>query len=443
MNAAQLKASILQQAIEGKLVPQLPEEGVVEQIGDAPTEVPFEIPVSWKWMSLKSVGAVVSGATPKTSVNEFWNGDINWVTPADLGKNSSKWISHGSRFLSKEGLNSCSAVLMPRGSIVYSSRAPIGHIAIAANELCTNQGCKSFVPKNEYIITEWAYYVLIARTKDIQSRASGTTFKEISGTGMGNTLIPLPPLAEQKRIVAKIEELMPLVEEYGNAYDKLQELNDELPGKLKASILQEAIQGKLVPQLPEDDVVEQIGDAPAEVLFELPASWKWCKLESIASIVRGASPRPIKSFLTTDNDGINWIKIGDSERGSKHISKCAEKITYDGSLKSRFVKRGSLLLTNSMSFGYPYILNVDGCIHDGWLSLSDFGNYINKEFLYYMLLSNYCRSEFVNKAAGAVVKNLNIDKVKSVYIPLPPLAEQKRIVEKVEALFEQIDLMTK
>ena len=202
-----LKASILQEAIQGKLVPQLPDDGVVEQIGHAPEEMPFELPASWKWASLNSIGTIVSGATPKTSVAEFWNGDINWVTPADLGKSSSKWISHGSRFLTKAGLKSCSAVLMPKGSIVYSSRAPIGHIAIAANELCTNQGCKSFVPKEEYILTEWAYYTLIARTKDIQSRASGTTFKEISGTGMGNTLIPLPPLAKQKRIVAKIEAL--------------------------------------------------------------------------------------------------------------------------------------------------------------------------------------------------------------------------------------------
>lgn len=202
-----LRGQILQKAIQGKLVPQLPEDGVVEQIGHAPEEMPFELPASWKWASLNSIGTIVSGATPKTSVAEFWNGDINWVTPADLGKSSSKWISHGSRFLTKAGLKSCSAVLMPKGSIVYSSRAPIGHIAIAANELCTNQGCKSFVPKEEYILTEWAYYTLIARTKDIQSRASGTTFKEISGTGMGNTLIPLPPLAEQQRIVAKIEAL--------------------------------------------------------------------------------------------------------------------------------------------------------------------------------------------------------------------------------------------
>ena len=441
MNAAQLKASILQQAIEGKLVPQLPEEGVVEQIGPAPSEVPFEIPESWKWMSLKSVGAVVSGATPKTSVNEFWNGDINWVTPADLGKNSSKWISHGSRFLSKEGLNSCSAVLMPRGSIVYSSRAPIGHIAIAANELCTNQGCKSFVPKNEYISTEWAYYVLIARTKDIQSRASGTTFKEISGTGMGNTLIPLPPLAEQKRIVAKIEELMPLVEEYGKAYDKLQELNDELPGKLKASILQEAIQGNLVPQLPEDGVVEQIGDAPSEVPFDIPDSWKWLTLEAIGFWKAGATPlRSVKEYY--ENGTIPWLKTGDLTDGI--ISTVEEQITQDAldSCTAHINPKGSVLIAMyGATIGKLGVLDIDCATNQACCACQVNSSLIYNWYLFYYLMSQ--RANFIAQGVGGAQPNISKAKIIVYPIPLPPLDEQKRIVAKIEALFEQIDLMTK
>lgn len=210
--AGVLRGQILQEAIQGKLVPQLAVEGVVEQIGAAPEEVPFEIPESWKWVQLKSIGQIIGGGTPKTSVADYWNGDISWITPADLGKNTSKWILKGSKSITQKGLDESSAKLMPEGSIIYSSRAPIGHIAIAAHELCTNQGCKSFVPDAQFITTEWAYYMLIARTRDIQSRASGTTFKEISGKGVGETWVSLPPIAEQQRIVAKVEELLKQVD---------------------------------------------------------------------------------------------------------------------------------------------------------------------------------------------------------------------------------------
>lgn len=210
--AGVLRGQILQEAIQGKLVPQMAEEGVVEQIGAAPEEVPFEIPESWRWVQLKSIGQIIGGGTPKTSVADYWNGDISWITPADLGKNTSKWILKGAKSITQKGLDESSAKLMPEGSIVYSSRAPIGHIAIAAHELCTNQGCKSFVPDAQFITTEWAYYMLIARTRDIQSRASGTTFKEISGKGVGETWVSLPPIAEQQRIVAKVEELLKQVD---------------------------------------------------------------------------------------------------------------------------------------------------------------------------------------------------------------------------------------
>ena len=209
--------------------------------------------------------------------------------------------------------------------------------------------------------------------------------------------------------------------------------------QLKASIIQQAIEGKLVSQLDSEEPVEQIGTAPGEVPFEIPESWKWLRLDGMATIVRGGSPRPIKSFITEREDGLNWIKIGDAERGTARISHCAEKIIKDGLKKTRLIKKGSLLLTNSMSFGYPYILDVDGCIHDGWLAFSDFESVVSRDYLYYALLSPYCRSIFIAKAAGAVVKNLNIDKVKEVFIPVPPLQEQARIVAKIEELLPLVE----
>lgn len=209
--------------------------------------------------------------------------------------------------------------------------------------------------------------------------------------------------------------------------------------RMRALFLDQAIRGELVPQLVEEGTVDQIGVSPEEVPFEIPESWKWIRLDGMATIVRGGSPRPIKNFITKREDGLNWIKIGDAERGTARISQCAEKIIPEGLKKTRFIQKGSLLLTNSMSFGYPYILDVDGCIHDGWLAFSDFESVVNRDYLYYALLSPYCRSIFIAKAAGAVVKNLNIDKVKEVFVPVPPLHEQARIVAKLEEAFAEID----
>lgn len=207
-----LKASVLQSAIKGQLVPQLDSEPAVEQISKAPKEVPFDIPEKWKWVSLRDVGTIISGGTPKTSETSYWGNDVSWITPADLGKLKEPTIYSGARSISFAGLKNSSARLIPEGSVVYSSRAPIGHIAIAGKELTTNQGCKSLYPNTTVLSSKWTYFTLIARTKDIQQRATGTTFKEISAKGFAATLIPLPPLEEQKRIVAKVEELFALID---------------------------------------------------------------------------------------------------------------------------------------------------------------------------------------------------------------------------------------
>lgn len=431
-----LRNQILDKAIRGLLVPQLPEDGVVKQIGDRPAEVPFAVPESWKWVSLNRIGVIVSGATPKTAVKEFWNGDINWVTPEDLGKNSSKWIAHGSRFLSKEGLNSCSAVLMPKGSIVYSSRAPIGHIAIAANELCTNQGCKSFVPKCEYISTEWAYYALIARTKDIQSRASGTTFKEISGTGMGNTLIPLPPIAEQKRIAAKIESLFGEIDRAEKEYEELQSLANVLKGQ----ILQKAIQGKLVPQQPEDGVVEQIGKTPSEVPFDIPNSWKWIKLSDVVDVRDGTheSPKYVEK-------GVPFVTSKNLKNGTIDFStvKFISKNDHESFIQRSNVEPGDILMAMIGSIGNA-IMVPENAPEFSIKNVALFKHKADKllDFEFLLVLLKSLESIMNTQSSGSVQKFVPLNYLRNMAIPLPPLAEQKRIVAKVEALFEQIDLMT-
>ena len=167
-------------------------------------EIPFEIPDSWTFVRLKHIGIIVGGGTPKTNTPSYWDGEIPWLTPADLSGYTAMYISSGGRKITEEGLKSSSAQLMPKGTVLYSSRAPIGYVAISANPIATNQGFKSVVPFN-FSMSEYLYYCLKARTSDVEQRATGTTFKEISGSAMAETIIPLPPIAEQQRIVFSLQ----------------------------------------------------------------------------------------------------------------------------------------------------------------------------------------------------------------------------------------------
>lgn len=169
-------------------------------------------------------------------------------------------------------------------------------------------------------------------------------------------------------------------------------------------------------------------------------NWTYKKIGEVMDVKRGGSPRPIKKYLTDSPDGLNWIKIGDASESSKYITKTKEKITKEGLHKTRFVKEGDFLLSNSMSFGRPYIMKTTGCIHDGWLVLSEKNeNELDKDFLYYLLGSPYIFSQFDKLAAGSTVRNLNIALVSSVEIPIPPLSEQQRIVAILDQVFEAID----
>ncbi len=152
----------------------------------------------------------------------------------------------------------------------------------------------------------------------------------------------------------------------------------------------------------------------------------------VIDICRGASPRPIQSFITDDPEGVNWIKIGDVSENSLYITHTSERITAEGAKKSRAVCKGDFILSNSMSFGRPYILGIDGCVHDGWLILSGFRKVFNELYLYHALRSEYIQNQFSGKVNGATVKNLNSDLVKSTYIKLPDKKEQEDFAYFVE-----------
>ena len=236
MIADRLRAAILQAAISGQLTDQRPEDGtaseLLEQIAAErdvlvkakklkkqqplpplnADEKAFSLPESWQWVRAAQIGSVVGGGTPKTTVGGYWGGDTPWITPADLGRLPGRYVSGGSRTITSKGLSESSARLLPARSVVMSSRAPIGHLAIAEVDLATNQGCKSIVlhiPSQ----AEYVYFALLASVPMISKLGTGTTFKEISGSTFGTVPIPLPPLAEQERIVAKLDEVLPLIDQ--------------------------------------------------------------------------------------------------------------------------------------------------------------------------------------------------------------------------------------
>ena len=167
-------------------------------------------------------------------------------------------------------------------------------------------------------------------------------------------------------------------------------------------------------------------------------NWKYEKIGNVCLVERGGSPRPIESFITDDSNGINWIKIGDADE-SMFITKTAQKIKPEGMKKSRYVQPGDFLLSNSMSFGRPYILKIDGCIHDGWLVLRDNDNLFDKRFLYYYLSAKSTYEKFKMMAVGGVVNNLNSDMVRNVDIPVPAKEEQTDIancLDKINRIIE-------
>ena len=161
----------------------------------------------------------------------------------------------------------------------------------------------------------------------------------------------------------------------------------------------------------------------------IPDDWEVKRLGDNVDILRGGSPRPIENYLTTKADGINWIKIGDVRPNDKYIRKTEEKIIPEGKSRSREVKKGDLILSNSMSFGRPYILAIDGCIHDGWLTIQNYSESFDKEFLYYLLGSDEVFKQYVQMASGSSVQNLNKEKVADLQLKVPPFVEQQRIAK--------------
>ena len=187
----------------------------------------------------------------------------------------------------------------------------------------------------------------------------------------------------------------------------------------------------------------QQNTVPALRFSGFSGEWKETKFKKVINLQRGSSPRPIIKYITNSDNGVSWIKIGDISKNESIVTKTKQKITQEGSLKSRFVKVGEIILSNSMSYGRPYILGIDGCIHDGWFVLKGYEKNFNKEYLYQVLASELIQRQYKRLAAGGVVNNISSEIVNSIIFKIPSLSEQKKIASFISSLDKKLDALKK
>ncbi|MCD6432765.1 MAG: restriction endonuclease subunit S [Sulfurimonas sp.] len=370
----------------------------------------YAIPNSWKWTTLDEVFLIERGGSPrpiKSFITESEDG-INWIKIGDV-KKGQKYIETTKEKIIPEGLKKSRLVI--EGDFILSNSMSFGRPYIMKTKGAIHDGWLVFRDATKILNKDFFYYLLSSTYiyQQFSLNASGSTVKNLNIEIVKKTNISLPPLNEQKRIVTKIEKLFANLD---NSDKHLAHLEKQLK-RYRESILKSTF---------ENETVEN-----------------WLMLESIFDIERGGSPRPIKSFITESEDGINWIKIGDTKVGQKYIESTKEKIIPEGLKKSRLVIEGDFILSNSMSFGRPYIMKTKGAIHDGWLVFREKMENINKDYFYYLLSSAYMYQKFSDKASGSTVKNLNKELVKKIKVPLPTTTEQEKIVNEIDKHFSIID----
>lgn len=295
MNFDRMRSLLLAKAIRGELVPQFAKEGAVDQIGAVPEQVPFAIPEKWKWVRLSDlVLKHLGGGTPSKLNASFWNGDIPWASVKDL---KGTVLSTTQDSITEEGLNNSSSNLIPAGTVIVCTRMGLGKVAINTVPVAINQDLRALFLSEKI---DKNYFLHFYSGMNIEG--AGTTVKGIKLTELLNLPISLPPVEEQIRIVAKLEEAFAEIDRAEKAYEELQ----TLAGVLRGQILQEAIKGKLVPQRAEEGVVEQIGSALDEVPFTIPSSWKWQKVIEIAKVM-GGKRVPAGAKLIEENTGYIFV----------------------------------------------------------------------------------------------------------------------------------------
>ena len=368
----------------------------------------------WEYKKLGEVCTIERGGSPRPITDYITDSEdgINWIKIGDA-QEGSKYITSTKEKIRPEGIKKSRFV--HKGDFILSNSMSFGRPYILKVDGCIHDGWLVIHDDNEVFIKDYLYYILSSSIMyaKFSQLAVGGVVNNLNSSLVRKVTIPIPPKSTQLSIVSeldKINELIRLKKEQLKDYDNLAQ-----------SIF-----------------YEMFGDP-----VENEKGWEVKKLGEVCTIERGSSPRPITAYITDSKDGINWIKIGDAQEGSKYITSTKEKIKPEGLKKSRFVHKGDFILSNSMSFGKPYILKIDGCIHDGWLVIHDNNNVFIKIYLYYLLASSIMYAKFSKLAVGGVVNNLNSSLVRKVDVSIPPLPLQHLFAQRIEQIEHQKSEVTK
>jgi type I restriction enzyme S subunit len=338
---------------------------------------------AWQIMPMGQLCSIKSGKSDTQDATE--DGAYAFFDRSRTVKKSSRYIFD------------CEALIIPGEGKEFLPKYFIGKFDL-------HQRAYALFDFSNQIDVRFLYYFLHHKCDYFPQVAVGATVKSLRLRHFEQLPVSFTNTAEQQRIVAILDEAFAgIATAAANAKKNLANARELFDSEVQA-------------------ILTKRGDG-----------WADKTLDQVCIVERGSSPRPIKEFFTTAPDGVNWIKIGDTEEGGKYVYSTAQKITLEGAKQSRFVKEGDFILTNSMSYGRPYIMKTTGCIHDGWFVLR-LNMEIDTDYFYYLLSSHFVQSQFAKLASGSVVKNISGDLVKMTVLPIPPLAHQHVIVTKLMQL---------
>lgn len=374
------------------------------------------MPNNWKTYKLSEVIKIIGGGTPKTSESSYWNGNIPWLSVKDF-QGERKYVYETEKTITEEGLKKSSTKLLPKDSIIISARGTVGEMSVLGKEMTFNQSCYGILP-NEKIINEYLYYLLKQKVTELQGLSYGSVFDTITTKTFDGLDVLIPENLEEQKSIAAI----------------LSAIDDKIENNLAINKTLEEMAMALYKHWFVDFGPFQDGEFVESELGRIPKGWEVKRLDEIITVKRGGSPRPIQDFLAPS--GLPWVKISDATASnSPYLMETKEFIKEEGLRKTVLLKKGSLILSNSASPGIPKFLELDACIHDGWLHFPE----INR-FGKYLLFLTFLRikEELIQKGNGSVFTNLKTDILKSQLVTLPPKEIEEKINSQIKSFFKKI-----